>query len=101
MLLLHAKFGPGIVMVGVCRLFMLLTNAAGISAIVLMWLLYPREVTFQPALAASVTLMQVRAVLVLVLLCVRKGAQLFDPVAQSVTVWQVSVTPAAKCVRST
>ena len=61
LLLLHAKFGPGFVMVAACRLGMLITNAAGISALVFMWLLYPREVTFQPPLAASMRLMQVRA----------------------------------------
>ena len=85
MLLLHAKFGPGFVMVGVCRLFMLLTNAAGISAIVLMWLLYPREVTFQPALTASITLMQVRAPCLLVLLRGRHRARLSVAVTQATT----------------
>lgn len=63
MLLLHAYLGPGYVMVAFCKLFLLLTNGSGILAIVLMWLLYPREVDFEPAINASIKLMQVRPLL--------------------------------------
>ena len=60
MLLLYAYFGPGQIMVILCRLFMFIMTGAGILAIVLMWLLYPREVSFEPALADSITFLQVR-----------------------------------------
>ena len=59
-LLLHAYWGPGVLLVTFCKLFMLLTNASGVLAIVLMWLLYPREVKFVEPLAASIKLMQAR-----------------------------------------
>ena len=61
MLLLHAYLGAGVVMVAFCKAFMAVMSAAGILAVVLMWLLYPREVSFQPALDASIKFLQVRS----------------------------------------
>lgn len=60
LLLLNSYFGPGIIMSIICKGCMALTTAAGGLAIVLMWLLYPREVDWEPALDASIRFMQVR-----------------------------------------
>jgi hypothetical protein len=59
LLLLNGYFGPGLLMVGICKICMFVTNASGILAIILMWLLYPREVKFVKPLAASIKFMQV------------------------------------------
>jgi hypothetical protein len=58
LLLLNAYWGPGVIMSIVCKGAMLLTNVAGVLAIVLMWLLYPREVDWAPALGSSIKFMQ-------------------------------------------
>jgi hypothetical protein len=60
LLLLHTYFGPGYIMNAICKGCMALTAASGVLAIVLMWLLYPREVDWGPALNSSITFMQVR-----------------------------------------
>jgi hypothetical protein len=60
-LLFNSAFGPGNFMVAWCRLGMFLTAATGALAVVLMWLLYPREVSFTDALDGSVTYLHVRA----------------------------------------
>jgi hypothetical protein len=52
LLLLNAYF--------ICKICMFVTNASGILAIILMWLLYPREVKFVKPLAASIKFMQAR-----------------------------------------
>ena len=59
-LLFYSAFGPGGFMVAWCKLGMLLTFASSALAIILMWLLYPREVDFQEPLNFSVRFMQVR-----------------------------------------
>lgn len=61
LLLLNGYFGPGLIMVCICKVSMFVTNASGILAIILMWLLYPREVKFVKPLAASITFMQARS----------------------------------------
>lgn len=60
LLLLNSYFGPGVIMSVICKACIALTSAAGALAIVLMWLLYPREVDWEPALDASIRFMQVR-----------------------------------------
>ena len=42
----------------ICKVGMVLTTISGALAIVLMWLLYPREVDWVPTLDASITFMQ-------------------------------------------
>lgn len=61
LLLLNSYFGPGVIMSVICKACIALTSAAGALAIVLMWLLYPREVDWEPALDASIRFMQVRS----------------------------------------
>lgn len=59
LLLLNSYFGPGFIMTGICKMCIALTSSSGILAIILMWLLYPREVDWGPALNCSITFMQV------------------------------------------
>lgn len=59
-LLFYSAFGPGGFMVGWCRFGMFVTTATSALAIVLMWLLYPREVDFRQPLIASIRFLQVR-----------------------------------------
>jgi hypothetical protein len=59
-LLLNSAFGPGNFMVAWCRFGMFLTGVTGALAVVLMWLLYPREVSFTDALDGSLLYMHVR-----------------------------------------
>lgn len=42
----------------ICKVSMVITTASGVLAIVLMWLLYPREVNWLPTLDSSITFMQ-------------------------------------------
>lgn len=58
-LLFYSAFGPGGFMVGWCKMGMLLTTASSALAIILMWLLYPREVDFVKPLDFSVRFLQV------------------------------------------
>lgn len=58
LLLLNSYFGPGYIMSTICKVSMVLTTVSGALAIVLMWLLYPREVDWVPTLDASITFMQ-------------------------------------------
>lgn len=60
-LLFYSAFGPGGFMVAWCKLGMMLTTASSALAIILMWLLYPREVNFEQPLSFSVKFMQVPA----------------------------------------
>jgi Glycosyl hydrolase family 9 len=52
-LLLNSSVGPGSFMVAWCRIGMLLTTASSALAVVLMWLLYPREIDFMETLNSS------------------------------------------------
>lgn len=58
LLLLNSYFGPGVIMSMICKGCMALTSLSGMLAVVLMWLLYPREVDWLPSLDASITFMQ-------------------------------------------
>ena len=58
-LLFYSAFGPGGFMVGWCRFGMFVTTATSALAIVLMWLLYPRDVDFRKPLEASIRFLQV------------------------------------------
>ena len=57
-LMFYASFGPGSFMVAWCRVGMALTGASGALAVILMWLLYPRDVSFDAALRGSIQYMQ-------------------------------------------
>jgi hypothetical protein len=57
-LLFYSAFGPGKFMVRWCRIGMFITTASSILAIILMWLLYPREVDFKQPLDASIRFLQ-------------------------------------------
>jgi membrane-bound metal-dependent hydrolase YbcI (DUF457 family) len=59
-LLFNAYFGPGGFMVAWCRFAMFITAVAGALAIVLMWLLWPREGEYESSMNASITFLQVR-----------------------------------------
>jgi hypothetical protein len=52
-LLLNSSAGPGTFMVAWCRFGMFLTTASSALAVVLMWLLYPREISFLATLDDS------------------------------------------------
>ena len=58
-LILHAIFGPGGFMVAFCRAGMFITAAAGALALVLMWLLWPKEASFVEPLNNSVSYLAV------------------------------------------
>ena len=59
-LLLNSAFGPGPFMVRWCHVGMLVTALTSALAIVLMWLLYPRELDYAVPFASSITFLQVR-----------------------------------------
>lgn len=59
-LLFNSAFGPGGFMVAWCRFGMFVTAVSGALAVTLMWLLYPREVSFFEGLQGSVTYLQAR-----------------------------------------
>eukprot|EP00892_Ulva_mutabilis_P001911 jgi/Ulvmu1/11720/UM008_0131.1 len=58
LLLLTAYFGPGAIMNALCKACIGLTSAVAALAIVIMWLLYPREPNWEVSLDASITFLQ-------------------------------------------
>jgi hypothetical protein len=64
-LLLYSAFGPGNFMVGWCGIGMVITTFSSALAIVLMWLLYPRDVDFTEPLTSSIRFLQARVFLLL------------------------------------
>ena len=55
LLLLFWTFGPGRLLSRACTFFMLLSCAAGVAALVFLWLLFPRDVDFKRAAVMSLS----------------------------------------------
>ena len=58
LLLGWGKMGQGGFMIALCRVGIFITTVAGFLALVLMWLLWPREAAYGPPMRASLTFLE-------------------------------------------